>query len=73
MYNFTSSTWTVEDTDRKREGLARISDTELLSELEAGAYHVLAAGVLGRPAAAVLRYPARDGSAGSLPKRGNPW
>lgn len=38
MYNFTSCTWTVEDTDRKRERLARISDTELLSQLEAAHY-----------------------------------
>jgi len=34
MYNFTGSTWTVEDTDRKRERLARISDEELLRNME---------------------------------------
>ena len=35
MYNFTRSDWTIEATDRKRERLRRISDAELLSEMEA--------------------------------------
>jgi len=34
MYNFTRSDWTIEATDRKRERLRRISDEELLREME---------------------------------------
>jgi len=34
MYNFTRSDWTVEATERKRKRLARISDEELLGEME---------------------------------------
>jgi len=44
MYNFTSSTWTGEDTDRKRERLAKISDEELFSERES-ANHTCSPGV----------------------------
>jgi hypothetical protein len=38
MYNFTSSTWTIEDTDCNRQRLARISDEELLRGMEAAHY-----------------------------------
>jgi len=34
MYNFTRSDWSIEATDRKRERLRRISDEELLREME---------------------------------------
>ena len=34
MHDFTRDTWTIEATDRKRERLRRISDDELVREME---------------------------------------
>ena len=38
MHDFSRDTWTVEETDRKREQLGRISDDELMREMESAAY-----------------------------------
>ena len=38
MYNFTRSTWTVEETEREIQRLARISDEELLRGMAAANY-----------------------------------
>ena len=37
MHDFTSSTWTIADTDRARERFARMDDEKLLKTLEAAA------------------------------------
>jgi hypothetical protein len=38
MHDFTSSPWTIADTDRARERFARMDDEKLMKTLEAAAY-----------------------------------
>jgi hypothetical protein len=48
MHSFTLSTWTIADTERKRERLARVSDDELIRDLEACIY-LCSSDLSGRP------------------------
>jgi hypothetical protein len=49
MHNFTRDTWTEQDTEAKRHRVTRISDDELLRELEASAYMCSPLASWGKP------------------------